>query len=83
MTPDLLRAVEKLHLATNVHSSDKDECIGATFIPARSKDRNREDVQALKKGLERDLLTPRISFDGRWLDRVQQCVTQSKSVRFC
>ena len=74
MTSDLLRAVEKLHLATNVHNSGKDECIGNTFSPERHKDRNRENTQALKKGLERDLLTPRTSFDGRWLDKVQQCV---------
>ena len=83
MTSDLLRAVEKLHLATNVHNSDKDECNGGTFDPERAKDRKGGNTQALKKDLERDILTPRTSFDGRWLDKVQQCVTQSKSVRFC
>ena len=83
MTSDLLRAVEKLQLATNVHISDKDECIGATFSSKRPKDRNKGNTQALKKGLDKDYLTPRTSFDGRWLDKVQQCVTQSRRVEFC
>lgn len=83
MTSDLLRAVGKLHLATKVRKFDKDECNGKGFSPERRKDRNMGNTQALKKDLERDLLTPRTSFDGRWLDKVQQCVTQSKIVRFC
>ena len=82
MTSDLLRAAEKPHLATNVHNSDRDECIGAKSSPERPKDRDRGNTQALKKDLERNFLTPRTSFDGRWLDKVQQCVTQLRSVRF-
>ena len=83
MTSNLLRAVEKLRLATNVHNSDKDECIGRTFGRERPKNQNRRNTQALKKSLERDFLTPRTSFDGKWLDKVQQFVTQSNSVKFC
>lgn len=83
MTSDLLRAVEKLRLVTNLPNLDKDEFIGRTFSPESLKDQNRGNTQALKKCLERDFLTPRTSFDGRWLDKVQQCVTKSKSVRFC
>ena len=83
MTSDLLCAVEKLRLASNVHNSDKDECNGGRFNSERSKARKWGSAQALKKDLERDILTPRTYFDGRWLDKVQQCVTQSKSVRVC
>ena len=77
MTSDLLRAVERLRLAVNEHDSDQDECI------REPKKRTRVDTQALKKELDSDLLTPQTSFDVGWLNKVQQCVTQPRSVNFC
>lgn len=80
MTPDLLLAVERLRIA-NVHKMDESEGIDDILSQPRPKKRIQRDHQAVKKELERTILTPQTSFDGEWLNKLQQYVVQSRGPR--
>ena len=83
MTSDLVRAVERLRIGANEHTSDQDESIGGVLSWQKPEKRTKGDTQALKKELEKHFLTPQTSFGAGWLDEIQQYVTQPKAVRLC
>lgn len=72
MTSELLRAVERLRVGVNEQYLDQDVCSAGTFRPERPEKPTKGHNQALKNELERDFLTPQTSFDGGWLNKIQQ-----------
>ena len=83
MTSDLVRAVERLRIGANEHTSDQDEGVRGVLRRQKRQKRTKGDTQALKEELDKDFLTPQTSFDAGWLDEIQQYVTQQKAVRSC
>ena len=72
MTSELLRAVERLRVGVDEQYFDQDVCIAGTSRLERPEKPPKGHNQALKKELERDLLTPQTSFDAGWLNKIQQ-----------
>ena len=79
---DISSAVERLRMSDNEHDLDQEERIDNSVGQQRRRKRTRRDIQALKKALEQEILTPQTSFDADWLNKVQQYVVQSRGVRF-
>ena len=70
MTPDLLRAVERLHLSSS--DSQQDAFTDDRLRQQLDRKRTQRDPQDLTKELEDRFLSPPTSFGAEWLNRLQR-----------
>ena len=72
MASDLLRAVERLRIGPNKHDSDQSDYITGTHSQQKLRRRAECVNDILMEEMGKDFLTPKTSFDARWLDKLQQ-----------
>lgn len=72
MNKDLLKAVERLRVASEDNDESDEACIDARLHEARPRKAPRPSPDELKAKLEADFLTSPTAFGPEWLNRFQR-----------
>ncbi|MCJ1477206.1 hypothetical protein MMC13_005877 [Lambiella insularis] len=72
MAADLLRAIERVHFASRGEDVEGDASLKTSLAEDRPKRRVKQTLEATKKEVEADFLTPTTVFNTEWLNKLQE-----------
>ncbi len=76
MASNLLRAVNQLSIDCREQEMQDDDCIDEKLSQKRPGRGTKRDLDALRRGIEDDFLSPPTSFGSDRLNRLQQYVAE-------